>query len=326
MAENEETKDIEQTETQETTKEETPLDVLSEGMDKLFNEEVIDSGEQLETEDSDTEKVDDSEVKSEDETSQEKTTEEELEPIPQNQVDIARKLGFSDEDIRKLAEDAPDRLERMEQLYTEPSLPQRETPKVDVQKDKVEKREPPKLDHIKIDDLGDLEPESAKIVSKILETTNTIIDSNNELRQTVSKLGEHAESIDTKEKVEAGQRIDNFFDESTEFIPEVGTTSTLTPSQARVRSEVYGMAVVLQNTRGISEKEAMGEAANLWALSKVDLNKIDAEAEERVKEKLNKNKKRMSPKPGGKKKEQKEKLGKDAALDHLSKQMKEMLG
>jgi len=307
------------------------LDVLTEGMNDLFEEKPKeeqeelkdeDKEQQLESEDSDAEKVSDGEKKvAADDSHEDKV---ETVPIPQNQVDIARKLGYSDEEIIKTAEDHPERLENMVKLYSEPSLSQREMPKVEVQKE--EKKETPKLDHIKIDDLGDLEPESAKAVSAILKAHNALIDHTNKQAESLDRLGEQTAGIERKGQEEAVGKIDAFFDDASEHLPELGKVGSLTVDQAKARTEVYGIANIFQNTRGVSERKALEDATYLFGLGKIDLDTVEKEAEERVKEKLNKQKKKMSPKPGGKKKVEKPEYGKDAALDTLSQGMKEIFG
>ena len=322
MLENEEVKDN----TEEIIEDKSALDILSEGMDGLFEEKTEEvEDEQLETEDSTDEKSEDDELDAEAKDTQEESTDEEVEPIPEAQVDIARKLGYGDDEIIKLAETSPERLEKMVELYSKPDLSQRETQQVVVPK-KEEVKETPKLDHLSIDDFEELEPESAKIVKKILEKTNAIVDRNNELEQKVGKLGEHALTIEERNQAEANRKIDNYFDESSEFVTEVGLAKSLTPSQVAARNEIYGMSVVLQNSRGISETEALNEATYLFGLNKMKIEDIEKQAEERVKEKLNKQKKKMSPRPGGKKTVKTETKGREAAVQQLSEGLKEIFG
>jgi hypothetical protein len=320
---------------EEVKDEETPLDALTKGMDDIFNEtEVIneevkeedkeqeekEEDKQLDTEDSDSEEEEDGEEKAEADDSHEEKVE--TEPIPQNQVDIARKLGYSDEEIIKTAEDHPERLENMVRLYSEPSLIQRELPQVEVQKE--EKKEVPKLDQIKLDDLGDLDPDSAKVVTTLLKAHNDLIAHTNKQSEELQRLGEQSAGIEKKEQQKVNNKIDLYFDGASDDLPELGKTATLTPAQAKVRTEVYGISKILQNTRGMSDAKALEEATLLFGLSKVDLETIEKEAEEKVKEKLNKQKKKMSPRPGGKKKVEKPVHGKDVAMEALEQGMKEI--
>lgn len=342
--ENEDKKTEDKEEVIDDTPEETPLDVLSKGMEEMFNEveevkeeikkedkeledkeedkEQDSKDEQLESEDSDAEKVLGGEKKAEADDLHEKKVE--TEPIPQKQVDIARKLGYSDEEIIKTAEDHPERLENMERFYSEPDLAQRELPKVEVQKE--EKKEVPKLDHIVLEDLGELDPESAKVVSTLLKAHNSLIDTTNKQADTLQRLGEQAAGVEKRNQEEVIGKIDAFFDEASEHLPELGKVGTLTPDQVKVRTEIYGIASIFKNSRRVSETQALEDATCLYGLGKVDLETIEKEAEEKVKEKLNKQKKKMSPRPGGKKKVEKPEYGKEAAIDVLDTGMKEIFG
>lgn len=327
--------EIKNEEEQKTEEDKSALDVLSEGMENLFEDKPIDAEEkqdetkdedledkdkQLESEDSDSEKESDGEKKAE--TDDSHKGEKDL--IPQEQVDIARKLGWSDERIIKTAEDTPEELKKMVELLSKPDPTQRELPKVEVPKE--EKKVTPKLDHIKLDDLGELEPESAKAVSVILKAHNSLIDRTNKQTEQLESLGEQTSTIEKRSQDEAMGKIDSFFDTASEHLPELGKVGSLTPDQSKARTEVYGIATIFQRTRGVSERQALEDATYLFGLGKIDLDTIEQEAENRVKEKLNKQKKKMSPRPGGKKKVEKPEIGRDAALDHLSQGMKEILG
>ncbi len=346
---NEEVKDNEKETQQEEKKEEKqeldPVEVLSKGMDEIFNEvekevkdeekddteskaasrsekvedKEDDEEKQQDLEDSDSEKESDGEKKVEADDSQ-KDTEYETVPIPQDQVDIARQLGYPDKEIIELAQKSPDRLRRMVEMYSKPAESQRETKKVEEVKE--EKRE--RLEHIVLDDLGDLDSDSAKVVEKLLKATNTIVDRANEQTDELERLGEQTSAITKKDQVSATAKIDTFFDGVSEHLPELGTNGSLTKDQAKTRTEVYGHAMILKETRGISQDKALEEAVYLYGLGKVDLDDLEKKAEDKVKEKLNKQKKKMSPRPGGKKRSEKQVKGKEAALEVLTQGLKEI--
>lgn len=317
--------------------EENPIDVLTKGMEDIFEEkveveeenkeenkeEIKDEDKQSELEDLETEEVSDGGKKVEADDSHDGESKDEYEtvPIPKEQVDIARSLGYSDDEIVKTAEEHPERLVNMVRMYSKPTETQRELKEV-----VAEKKEIPKLDHMKIDNLDELEPESANVIKSILKAHNSLIDHTNEQEERLASLGERATTVEERDKTEAVNKIDAFFDEVSEDLPELGKAETLTHNQVKTRREVYGIAAVMQNTRGISERKALEEAVAMCSMSKVDLDEITKGAEEKVKEKLNKQKTKMSPRPGGKKKVEKPELGKDAAIDFLSSGMKEILG
>ena len=319
--ENEETK----TETTEDKTEQTPVEFLEEGLNEIFSEETeteeVVEDNLSDTEDSGDKKEPEGEEKVETDDSQK--VEKEL--IPQVQVDVARKLGFSDDEIVKLAEDSPERLDSMVKLYSEPAVPQREDKTVEVVKGE-ERAKPTQIDHITMEDLGELEPDAAKVAVTLVEGQNKLIDILNKQNEQISTLGEQTSAFEKKNHADATAKIDTVFDNASEHIPELGKIESLTATQAKVRQKVYGMAKVIEHTDGLTESNAIEEAIYLFGLSKVDLEKVEQEAEERVKEKINTNKKSMSPRPGGKKSLQKDLLGKKAAIEHLQEGLKEIFG
>ena len=326
MVENEETVDAGKTE--DTTPVYTDGDALralTEGLEKLNSgvEDVEDvEDKQPVNGDKDSEKESDEELESEDDGSEVDGTED-TEPIPQEQVDIARKLGYADEDIIELAEKHPERLENMVKMYQTPKpVPQAEQKVVVREGPKKEKVE--RLAPLSIEGLDELEPETAAVVKSLLKTNNSLIERLNKQQDALESLGEQTGALGERDKIDKVQKIDSFFDEASEHLPELGKIGSLTNEQAQTRIEIYGLATVLANSRGLSERKALEEATYLYGLSKVDIDKLSIQAEERVKEKLNKQKKRMSPRPGGKKRLEVKEHGRTVALDFLSQGLKEL--
>jgi len=307
----------------ETTEDDiSAFETLEKGLEAISAEEVTEKVEENEdeqplSEDAEVEETEDADKPTEVDEEDEETEEV---PIPQDQVDIARKLGYSDDDIVQLAESNPERLEKMVELYSKPSLPQRETKQVEVPK----KEDSAKLEHIAVDGLEDLEPEASKIISTLLKAHNDGIDDRNRMKEALDKLGEQTSTINEQNQQVEVARIDSYFDGVSEHIPEFGNTTSLTSKQGKVREEVYGMAQIIKNSRGISEADAMEQATLMYGLSLVDLDTLEKQAEGKVMEKLNKQKKKMSPRPGGKKKVEKVEHGKEATLDVLSSGLKEI--
>lgn len=327
MIENEETQEEEQkelTEAEQITEGQTAQELFNEKFEELFTEKEAEVEEEKEeqssTEDSETEEVEDGDETPEGEETHEE--EEETEPIPQDQVDIARSLGFKDDDIVKMANDSPERLEKMVELYSKPApLPKTEE-KVERQKEEI--KETPQLKHLKLDDLGDLDPDTAKAVSAILQAHNESIDSRNDLVKELDGLKKHNETTAQGEIRNENERVDRYFDSVMDDVPELGTSNSLTDEQKNTRLEVYGLAAVLRQSRNLGESAALEEATYLYSLSKMDLETLEKEAEQRVKEKITKQKKRMSPRPSGKKTKDKEEKGDKAALETLTEGMREL--
>lgn len=311
-----------------------PVKFLGDGLEKLFNPEPdnknddtgddIKDGDNLESEDAEPKKGSDGDDSSEDDKlhdkpkSDEAEAEPEMEEIPQAQVDIARRLGFSDDEIVKME---PSRLERMIELYTQPKPVPQPEPKVVV----TESKEPVKkvqLEHTKIEDFGDLEPETLTALKPFLTAHNKLIDAFNEANGKLDSLGERAAAQDTKAQTDRISQIDIFFDKVSKDIPEFGTSTNLTKDQQAARLETFGIAQILCQVRGLNENEALQEAAYLYGLSKLDVEKLEVQAEEKLKEKLNKQKSKMSPRPGGKKSPEAKKHGRQAAIEYLAEGLK----
>ena len=292
-------------------KEETALEYLENGLSDLFKDKDSTSV----TEDTEDEKSED--VVESVATDKPKEEFEEV-PIPQEQVDIARQLGFSDEEIVKLAEQSPDRLERMVTMSKTPKRGAEEEKVV-----KVEETKPTKVDHVKTEDFGDLDPDLVKVFSAKM---NGLIDVINTQNDKLSNLGEHSSEVDRRHQLDETRKIDTVFDTASEHVPEFGKADSLTQSQVQARKETFGIVQILKATRGIDETAALNEAIYLYGLSKVNLDELEVKAEEKVKEKINKNKKTMSPRPGGKKEVGEAKVGRKAAMEHLEEGLKEIFG
>lgn len=315
--------------------ENTAYSVFEEGL-KGLDEEVIEEDSQQE--DSEGEEPEDElDLGSDDEESEEEPEgdEEELEekpeseddgeeyePIPDDQVTAARMLGLSDEQIVSLAEENPSVLERMawnyqrDKLEQDKRVPEKPEPK-------PEKPKPELLEHVEMD-LNDMDPDMSKVVSQMLSAHNKLIDKHNDLLKNQSRVDEISEQLESKSTEDFNRSIDRMFDDLSENLPEVGNSRAMDAENAKLRQELFGMASILQNTRGLELQDAIEEAGFMWKMSQTDLDQLEEKVTKELKKKLNKNKKRMTPRPGGKKTTKKYDSPREAAVDTLAKGMEEM--
>lgn len=238
---------------------------------------------------------------------------DEYEDIPDEQVDIARQLGYSDEDIVQLAERSPQVLENMVKRFEAKS---RDAAPEEVRsqggkepdvtpKEKVESPKPFELDGLD------------KLPAEMQEVLSPLVDRIRSQDAELNEIKGHNESQAQEKAAEHNRKIDTFFDGVAQDLPDVGNSDRLTEAQATNRQEIYGMAAVLQQFRGMNEEAALHEASYMWALSKYDVEGLEKQAEEKVREGLNKSKKRFSPRPGGQKQTKKFKNADEAALHTL---------
>jgi len=287
---------------------------------ELEEEEVEEENEgdednQLEPEpDKSEDEESEEEVESEEEASEE--GDEDYEYIPEEQVRVARSIGLSDEEIVNLS---PETLEKMvERHRKEVSSSPREVdekvePKVDEKKDEIPLLDP--MDY----DVSELDPDMQKFAKMMLDHTNKLTAERNDMAQRLNGIDEVKQEIQNRDTRDFNRRIDGIFDELSENLPEVGNSTALDGDSQKIRNELFGIATSLMNTRGISHTEAINEAAFMWKMAQVDLDDLEKKATEGLKRKLNKQKKRMTPRPGGRKTKKKFKSKEAEALDTLEK-------
>lgn len=292
------------------------MDTEEESQQDNLEEEVSEGEEpeeELESEDEDSEPEEDVEEEVEED--------EKYEDIPETQVTAARMLGLSDEQIVDLAENKPDVLEKMAKNFKKDSLEKPDEPPAP---EKPEVPEPELLKHMEMD-LEDMDPSTAKAMSQMLQAHNSLIDKHNDLLQKSSEIDKLKGDISSRDAQEFNNRIDKVFDDLSENLPEVGNSRFLDDGSVKLRQEIYAHAAVLQNLKGMSVPESIEEAAFMWKMAQTDLDELEKKASSNLKKKLNKNKKRMSPRPGGRKTKPKEQSPREEAEDTLSKGMEDLL-
>ena len=286
-------------ETLDVNSEESLIEGLSSGLEALFVDdetpEADESGETLE-----------GGQKAEADGS------ESYEDIPQEQVDIARELGYSDDAILQLAENSPQVLENMVSRFNQLKAVQSQGAEhTDEQKPVVETKP------FELTGLDKLPPEMQAVLTPLLEKVQ-------QQDQELSRFKQVEQQMAESKAVEQAAKIDSYFDSIHSDLPDVGKGNKLSESEANSRREIFGIAYMLQQSRGMSQEDALNEASYMWAISKYDVGELEHRAEEKVVEKLNANKKRFSPRPGGQKAEKKYNSVEEEMLDTLSKGMKEL--
>jgi len=308
----------------EGSKEESAFDIFNQGlkdMDDDNQQEESDGnseGEELDEKPA----GDDKELEDAPKEDSEESSEDEYE-IPDDQTDAARLLGLTDEQIVKLAEDNPDVLKKMAANYKRDSLEEpvkSEEPKTEP----VEKKEPELEKHMEMD-FDDMDPDMAKVMSKIVSAHNRLIDKHNEEVKKNVRIDELSEAIKARDIQDFNNSVDKMFDGLSDNMPEIGNSRELDVETTKLRQELFGIANVIQKTRGLSLNDAIDDAAFMWKMAQTDLDELEKKVSSKLKVKLIKNKKRMTSRPGGKKTEQKFETSRDAAKDELSKGMEELL-
>lgn len=279
---------------------------LEKGLDGLFEDDWQEDVDNPEEGEPDGEEPDGDTTESED---------DEYEDIPQDQVDVARSLGYSDDQIVQLAESNPRVLEDMVKLHT---ARQAVPSQGEVKRDTQEPKPAEKLEHVNIPGLDKMPAESQAALTAMLQAHNAMIDKLNAQNEQLAKVQETETKKTVEEQAAYERKIDSYFDSISEHLPEVGK-GNVDQSQQLARQEIYGIAYMLQQTRGVDLDTALDEASYMWGLSKYDLDDLEKQAEERVREKLNKNKKRFTPRPGGQKTNKKYRNMDEEALDILGK-------
>lgn len=223
------------------------------------------------------------------------STKGEYEDIPDDLVAIGRKHNLSDEQIVKLSEETPEVLEALAAAELKlAALPQDEK-KEDTQKTKTAE------DGLDIS-LDGLDDKSKAIFEKVVS----------ELKEVKGKIAK----TEVERQQESDRLIDKVFD-SVENVPDIGKTKTLTDEQFAIRKGVWGIAASFQHMGGGTTEECLKKAVEAYA------NQDGKNAEESLRRKVNKSKKRFTARPGGQKSKGPKKSQEERALDVIDEKFDE---
>jgi len=264
--------------------------------------------------DADAEVSDKEEAVIPEKTSSEAEADEEQEQIDPRLVAAARRRGWSDEKIVRIAETDETILEDMANLMDD--LTGRETPAEPTEK---AEKEPEKISKVNIDDeLEKLSEEYGddvvtKVIRPLTEKLNANTDVLNEMKGVIDELSQGRKVETDAENVRIANKI---FDEEAETYPAFGQTKDLprtangqydTRSSAyKEREAVFDTAVMFMAAKGMSFNSAMREALTWYAGKSKSAN-----VESSLIKKLNARKKKFSPRPTRRKGEHKVYASKD---------------
>lgn len=266
--------------------------------------------EVVEAEEKETEEVEEKETETEETETEEKETEtkdEETEPIPQEQINIARRLGWSDERIVEVAENNPEILEDMATLAgRQIQQPQVQTEKPAAKKEQVEVKglEKVTLDEAALTKMKETYGDDVvnEVILPLTKSLNLVIDQSNTLRGSVDGV-ERANS--DAGLIREYKEANTAFDELGKTFEVFGKTKELpvlpnglpNPESAAVqtRSQVYDVAQAFKAS-GMNWTKAL-QNAERWYKGE----HAEKSLERKIIKDLNSRKKKFSPRPTSKK-------------------------
>jgi len=255
----------------------------------------------------DVEETADTEKSDEDVEDEGVKQDEETEPIPQEQVNIARRLGWSDDKIVEVAENNPEILEDMVTLAgrqtQQPQVEQKVVP-VATQKQEVKGIDKVNLDEEALGKMKEAYGDEVvnSVVAPLVAGLNTTIDQLNTLRSQVDGVEQTNAANQAKKNFEEANAV---FDDLTETFEVFGKTDEL-PRTAdgsydvnspavQVRGQLYEVAQAF-HASGKTWSDSLKEAVR-WYKG----DHAEKALERKLIKDLNSRKKKFSPRPTNKK-------------------------
>lgn len=266
-------------------------------------ETVETKAKETETEETETEEIETEET----ETEAKETKTEETEPIPQNQVNIARRLGWSDERIVEVAENNPEILEDMATLagrQIQQPQAQVEKPVAKKVQEEVKGLEKVTLDEAALSKMKETYGDDVvnDVILPLTKSLNSVIDQSNALRSSVSGV---EKTNSDAELVREYNEANAMFDGLSETFEVFGTTKDLpvlpnglpNPESAAVqaRSQVYDVAQAFKAS-GMNWTKSL-QNAERWYKGE----HAEKSLERKIVKGLNSRRKKFSPRPTAKK-------------------------
>ena len=273
--------------------EDTTEDVKQDG---VIENETDDELEEKSEEETEEELIEESQEEAED------ASEEAEEIIPDNLVIAGRSAGLADKKIVELFENEPEVLDALanyrEQMLSasQPRDREQET----VQSDSIAK--PEKIGRVTMDeeDLTNMDESTRRVFKTMLEGQNALADKLDSANEELFSINRDRVEREAKSKSDFTRKIDGFFDNTKDAM--LGNSSAMTGSQAQARKEVYAIAAALTNANGNAVENNLDKAVRAYHGIYGDTNKV---AEDTLRRKLNANKTKFSPRPGGQKRTRK---------------------
>ena len=291
--------------------------------DEFLKEEDVENNDEKDTDV--TEEIEGNELEDDDtvESPEAEADDGEYDYIPDNLVAAGRAAGFTDAKIIKMAEEDIESLEALAN-FREQILSGQQTQRSPAPTPQpVEEKKPSKMDYVTMDDvdLTDMDENSRKIFKNLLQGQNALIDKLNDASEELFSIQQANAKSKLSEQEQFDRRIDSFFDKIE--APELGHSSYLTPEQETTRKEIYGIAAVLTNANRNKLEDNLDKAVSVYSGMYNDGGK-EKEIEDKIVEKLNKQKTKFTPRPGGQKKTRKFKNDDEramAAMEEAARQM-----
>jgi hypothetical protein len=287
--------------------------------DEEDSEEVVKDVTKDEPEEEETEEEleEESEQEEEQEEPESEDKEGEEEDIPEHLVEAGRREGWSDEKIIQYAENDPDVLERLAQLHEQiqAASVQREPEKQELEQKEPEKKRMEKLSLEGIN-LEEVDEGVKGILQKLVERDNSRTDEFNAISDKMEGYEQQTVSLAEQRQREYDSRVDGFFDGLEDF-PDVGKTVNLSDINVSARLEIHEIAKALSKGGGTLE-QCLDKAVKAYK----GMYGREA-AEQTLRRKLDKSKKKFTPRPGGQKTSKKFTTEKEAVEDALSKKLDE---
>ena len=262
---------------------------------KQVDEAYKDITEEPEKEKVEEPKVEEAEEAEEVEPSEEPSgekKEEEYEEIPLEQVEAARKRGYSDAQIEKIAEDYPELLTALARADTQAeALIRRDVPSLEVPLAK-EPEKPKKLARVEID-TSLMDEGTGKVVNGLVANINAQNELINDLNEKLGMQGQRLDGHEKLRQVEWDSYVNSLFD-GVESFPQIGKSPNISNSGLALRKKVYAVALDFQRTDGGNFESSLNEAVRVFKARY-------GNTEKELAQKLEKTKKRITARPGGQK-------------------------
>ena len=209
--------------------------------------------------------------------------------IPPEQLEAGYAAGLSSDAISQLAETNPAVLKALAEFHgraKEVSLGEEEVEEAPVEEFKG-------LEHVSAPELDFEDEKVRKVFETIVGNQNKLIDQLN----VVNKEIYDGKTVTLREQEAKNQEfvafVDNYFDTKVKEHPEIGLNRSLSKEQLKTRQGIFAVAKVLPEG---TWQERLDTASEMW-----NVKRIKTEAGRELAAKLDGQKKKFSPRPGGQK-------------------------
>jgi len=238
--------------------------------------------------------------------------EEEYEDIPQEQIEAGRAAGLADEAIVKLAEENPVALKALANFHVrvKSGLPE---VKAEAQEKEEKVKGPEVLDYVEAPKIDFADEKVSKVFTDLVGNQNKLIDHINKVNKNQFEQEKIRMQARQAESTAFDAKIDSHFDSKVKDCPSVGLSASLSPEQIESRQNIWAVAKALPS--GTLEQR-LDEAVVMWGSRTGDSVK---KAEANLVKKLERTKKKFSPRPGGQRTEKDTRTAEEKGLADFDK-------